>query len=237
MKATLLLLLSLSVMSAEKCKKKSAAGDMSNLITLETGACFGFCPVFRLEVLNNGRVRYEGKRFVEKVGKDSFQLTEVELKQLKTRIKEVNLWQYPDMIKTDIMDAPFATIVAWQDGKSKSVRGSIDRPAPLLQLEALLKDLAEAHDFQLKRGVNPNSAPAGTTKEIIVKLKPEVNSGNWINQITEFKLRLVRRLGAENNWLVSFDPKQIEEQTLIDALKSMDGVLDVQTNKPVKERN
>ncbi|HRI59377.1 MAG TPA: DUF6438 domain-containing protein [Saprospiraceae bacterium] len=237
MKATLLLLLSLTVLSAEKCKKKSSGGDMTNLVSLETGPCFGFCPVFRLEVLNNGLVRYEGKKFVEKMGTDSFRLTEPELKQLKTKVKEVNLWQYPDMIKTDVMDAPFAVLTVYQDGTGKSVRGSIDRPTPLLELEGLLKDLAEAHGIQVKRGVNPNTPPAGTTKEVIVKLKPDVNAGNWVNQFTEFKLRLVRRISTENTWLVAYDPKQIEEKTLIDLLKDMDGVVDVQTNKPVEERN
>lgn len=210
---------------------------MTNLVSLETGACFGFCPVFRLEVLNNGLVRYEGKKFVEKMGKDSFRLTEPELKQLKAKVKEVNLWQYPDMIKTDVMDAPFAILTAYQEGTAKSVRGSIDRPTPLLELEGLLKDLAEVYGIQVKRGVNPNTAPEGSMKEVIVKLKPDVNAGNWINQFTEFKLRLVRRISTENTWLVAYDPKQIEEKTLIDLLKDMEGVIEVQTNKPVEERN
>lgn len=210
---------------------------MSNLVSLETGPCFGFCPVFKLEVPNNGLVRYEGKKFVEKEGRDSFQLTGAELRQLKDKIKSVNLWQYPDMIKTDVVDAPFATLTAYEADKSKTVRGSIDRPAPLLELEGLLKDLAEAHGLQLKRGVNPNTPPAGTQRELIVQLKPDVNAGNWVNQFTEFKLRLVRRISTENIWLMAFDPKQIEEKTLIGLLKDMDGVLEVQTNKPAKERN
>ncbi|MBV6439177.1 MAG: hypothetical protein DYG98_20485 [Haliscomenobacteraceae bacterium CHB4] len=237
MKTLLFFLSALAFFSAEKCKKKSPGGDASNLVSLETGPCFGFCPVFKLEVLNNGFVRYNGERFVEKVGKDSFYLTRTELKQLKEKIQSVNLWQYPDMIKTDVVDAPFATLIAYEGEKSKTVRGSIDRPAPLLELEGLLKDLAEAHGLQLKRGINPNSPPSGTMKEVIVQLKPDVNAGNWVNQFTEFKLRLVRRISAENIWIVAFDPKQIEEKALIDVLKDMDGVVEVQTNMPAKDRN
>lgn len=237
MKTLLFVLSALTLLSAEKCKKKSPGGDASNLVSLETGPCFGFCPVFKLEVLDNGFVRYSGERFVEKVGKDSFYLTKTELRQLKEKIQAVNLWQYPDMIKTDVVDAPFATLIAFEGEKSKMVRGSIDRPAPLLELEGLLKDLAEAHGLQLKRGVNPNSPPAGTIKEVIVQLKPDVNAGNWVNQFTEFKLRLVRRISAENIWIVAFDPKQIEQKALIDVLKDMDGVVKVQTNMPAKDRN
>lgn len=236
MKLTLLVLLAVATMAADKCGKNKA-DDTTPLISLETGACFGFCPVFKMEILNNGRVRYDGRRFVEKTGLDSFQLTETEIKQLKTKIKEVNLWQYPDMIKTDIMDAPFATIIVHEKGKSKTVRGSIDRPTPVLELENLIKDLAEAHDVPVKRGVNPNSPPAGASKEVIVKLRPEQNAGNWIAKFTELKIRLVRRIATENIWLVAYDPKQIDEKTLIETLKNSEGVIEVQTNKPVLDRN
>lgn len=235
MKTLLFALASLTLVAAGKCRKSAA--DASPLVGLETSGCFGYCPVFKLNVLNNGLVRYEGLQFVEKTGKDSFQLTFDELKRLKTKVQEVNLWQYPDLIKTQVADAPFATLTAYKADSSKNVRGSIDRPKPLLELEDLLKDLAVAHGFEVKRGVNPNEPPAGTLKEVMVKLKPEVNAGNWITQFQEFKLRLVRRLGEENIWLVAYDPKQIDEQTLLETLKNVDGVVEAQKNMPVKERN
>jgi len=237
MRTTILLLVSLSLISAQKCKKNTSGGGSSPLVEMHTGACFGYCPVFTLTALNNGLVRYNGERFVEKIGKDSFNLTAEELKKLQTKVKEVNLWQYPDMIKTDVVDAPFVTLTAFDGDKSKSVRGSFDRPAPLLELEGLLKDLAEAHGFEVKRGIDPNSIPETNRREVIVKLKPELNAGNWIRQISEFKLQLARRVSAENIWRVAYDVKQIDEKALIDMLKQTDGVLDVQPNNKVEERN
>ena len=237
MRTTILLLVSLSLISAQKCKKTSSGGSSSPLVEMHTGACFGYCPVFTLTALNNGLVRYNGERFVEKIGKDSFNLSAEELKKLQTKVKEVNLWQYPDMIKTDVVDAPFVTLTAFDGDKSKSVRGSFDRPAPLLELEGLLKDLAEAHGFEVKRGVNPNNIPETNRREVIVKLKPELNAGNWIRQISEFRLQLVRRVSAENIWRVAYDTKQIDEKAVIEMLKNTDGVLDVQPNNKAEERN
>ncbi|MBX2892521.1 MAG: hypothetical protein KF734_16460 [Saprospiraceae bacterium] len=236
MKILLLTLSALTMLAAEKCRKNVASTPLP-LLSLETGPCFGFCPVFKLDALDNGLVRYEGIQFVEKEGRDSFRLTKEELKQLKTKTQEVNLWQYPDQIQTDVVDAPFATLTAYNRDKSKSVRGSIDRPTPLLQLEDLLKDLAEAHGIQVKRGVNPNSPASGSQREVVVHLKPEVNAGNWLAQFGELRLRLVRRLAAENIWLVAYNPNEIGEKELISLLKDMDGVVDVQTNLPVKERD
>ena len=234
MKTIFLSLASLLLLGAGKCGKTREA---RNLVAMESGACFGFCPVFKLTALSNGLVYFEGIRYTEKIGKDSFNLTADELKTLKIKVKEVNLWQYPDKGETHVADAPFVTLSAWEGEKIKAVKGSIDRPAPLLELENLLKDLAEAHGVDVKRGVNPNEIPEASRRELIVRLRPELNAGNWIAKIPDIKIRLVRRLSEDNIWLVTYDGTQVEEQSLIDMLKKTDGVLEVQANKKVKERN
>lgn len=234
MKTIFLSLASLLLLAAGKCGKTREA---RSLVAMESGACFGFCPVFKLTALGDGLVYFEGIRYTEKIGKDSFNLTAGELKNLKAKVREVNLWQYPDNVETHVADAPYVTLTAWEGKKVKTVKGSIDRPAPLLELENLLKDLAEAHGIDVKRGVNPNEIPDASKRELIVRLRPELNAGNWIAKISDIKIRLVRRLSEDNIWLVTYDGTQVQEQSLIDMLKKMDGVLDVQANKKVKERN
>lgn len=234
MKTLLFAFTSLALMAAGKCGKTR---ETQGLVAMESGACFGFCPVFKLSVQNNGLVHFEGIRFTEKIGKDSFNLTEEELKSLKTRVKEVNLWQYPDNVETHIADAPYVTLTVFDGDKIKNVKGSIDRPEPLLALENMLKDLAEAHGFDVKRGVNPNEIADNSKRELIVRLKPELNAGNWIAQFSDIKIRLVRRLSEDNIWLLMYDSTQVEEKSLIDMIKKMDGVVDVHPNKKVQERN
>lgn len=215
---------------------KQTASPDALFVEIKSGACFGFCPVFRLTVRNNGLVEYEGIRFAEKTGLDSFQLTKAELAGLRKKVRQVNLWQYPDRIETQVADAPFVTLTAFRDGQSKSVVGSIDRPAPLLELETLLKNLAEKHDFQVDRGVNPNEIPAERRKEVIVKLQPDVNAGNWVREFTGYRFVLVRRLSSENIWLVAYDPAQMEEQEVLRLFKGSKGVLEAQANRKVEER-
>jgi len=200
------------------------------MVELKTGGCFGYCPIIRLTVYKNGLVEYEGQLFAERQGLDSFHLSKDELRQLREKVRVVNLWQYPDNIKSEVVDAPYATLTVFQKDKMKSVRGSIDRPAPLLELENLIKNLAEAHDFQVTQGVNPNEPAKATRREVLVKLRPEINAGNWIGQFTEFKLLLVRRVSAENNWIVAYDSKQLDEKAAISMFKGSEGVLEVQGN-------
>ncbi len=207
----------------------------AKLVGLQTFPCRGFCPVYVITIYENGLLEYNGERFVEKTGPASTMLTPEELARVRLEVTKADLWKYPDDVKSQVMDAPFTTLTAWKGDRTKSVRGSIDRPKPLLDLEKLIKNTAEAHGLKVIQGVNPNAAPA-TLSEVIVKLSPEENAGNWIVRFQEIKLRLVRRI-ADNTWLVGYDPAQMQEKQLIELLKSTGGVLEVQANQPVKDRN
>lgn len=127
------------------------------LVELQTGACFGYCPVIRLSVYTSGRVEYEGKQFAERQGRASFQLTYDEMRQLRRQLKKTNVCQYPERIASEVMDAPWSTLTTTCRGQTKSVLGSVDRPKPLLDLENLLRNFAEARGYQTRRGVPPTT--------------------------------------------------------------------------------
>lgn len=216
--------LTLAVLGACHSSQHALSGDKP-LVELQTGACFGYCPVIRLTVYSNGYVEYEGKNFAERMGRDSFQLTKTERKRLRQQVQAVDLWQYEDRIKSNVVDAPSATLTAYKNGQKKSVTGSIDRPEPLLELERLIKDLAEAHGLNVKRGVNPKEPPLSRRLELVVTLQPELNAGNWINTFKSYRLLLIRRVSAENKWIVAFDPAEISETALLDLFKKSEGVI------------
>ncbi len=235
-------LLLMLVFASWQCKSRkempAAAAQpdaAAKLVALQTFPCRGYCPVYTLTVYQSGLMEYNGDKFVEKTGPASTMLTGEELAQLRQEVSKTNLWQYPDDIQSQIMDAPFATLSTWNGDKSKSVRGSIDRPKPLLELEKLIKNLAEAHGLRVIKGVNPNLTTTPMS-EVIVKLRPEENAGNWIMRFEEIKLRLVRRL-YDNTWLIGYDPAQIGEKQVMDLLKNTDGALEVQPNHPVEDRH
>ncbi|MFN0014401.1 MAG: DUF6438 domain-containing protein [Saprospiraceae bacterium] len=137
---------------------RNAQGSMP-LVELQTGGCFGYCPVVRLAVRHDGWVAYEGKQFAERQGLDSFRLTAEEVKRLSTLVRKANVWQYPDRIESEVVDAPWSTLTVFREGATKSVLGSIDRPKSLLELENTIKNLAEAHGFQVKQGVQLPEKP------------------------------------------------------------------------------
>ncbi len=210
------------------CQTGNNIHGSAPLVELRTGGCFGYCPIIRLTVRHDGWVEYAGGQFAERQGLDSFRLTGQEIKQLRRDVQKANLWQYPDKIESQVVDAPWSTLIVYRDGVSKSVLGSMDRPAPLLELENAIKNLAEAHGFQVKQGVNPKEPPAGTRREVTVTLRSDLNAGNWIAQFKDVRLLLIRRVSAENKWIVAFDPAEISEKGLIELFRSTAGVLGVQ---------
>lgn len=219
---------------------QSGAGDTKQappFAGLETGGCFGWCPVYKLSFLTDGKVLYEGIRFTEKMGSAEITISKAELKALKDAVERTNLWQYPDKIESNVMDAPGATLVAYKRAEVKRVFGSIDRPKPLLDLQELMKTTAERYGLNLTDGFNPNAPAAAPKAELIVKLKKNLNAGNWIGQFSDVKLRLVRRISSDNVWLISYNPDEIAEKSLIDLIKGTEGVLEVQANSAVDERN
>src|SRR5690606_29799811 len=62
-------LLMLMVFSVPPIKAQITASDA--VITLERSACFGACPVYTVNILEDGTVTYEGQRHVSVIGKQT----------------------------------------------------------------------------------------------------------------------------------------------------------------------
>jgi Domain of unknown function (DUF6438) len=240
MKSIYLLLLSLIAGTFAECKgaKKTPAEQApTQLVSIQTQGCRGYCPRFKADFFSDGTVRYEGIQFVEKMGTATVTLTKSELGLLNKQLETTNLWQYPERFPTTVADAPGATLTVYRGQEQKVVMGSLERPKPILALDNMLRDLLEAHQIPVRKGVNPEAPDPNSRKTILVLLKPEINAGNWIAEVKDLRVQLIRRVTADNLWLVGFDPQQISEAALIERLKKMPAVLEAQTNQEVDERH
>lgn len=237
-RTALILLIAVGTL-ASTCKSQKEmpkVQDRSPLVEMQMHGCRGFCPVYKLSFLHNTELIYEGIRNMEQMGVVKTGITPEEYAQLELLLAKANLRQYPEQIESKVADAPGATITLYDKAGSYAVSGSIDRPQPILDLENYMKKLAEGHGLRVKRGVDPN-APTHNTAEVIVRLKDDVNAGNWIVGFEEQKFRLVKRISAENAWLVSYDPDKISETQIIALFKNHKDVQDAQPNKKASERN
>ena len=108
-------------------------------ITLSRGGCFGTCPVYKLTIEDDGKVTYQGDKFVKIKGKKESTLSNAKLKEIKAAFKKVDYFNLKDSyIKTDATDMP--TIITSFKTKSKRkeivhYHGDFGAPKKLTHLE------------------------------------------------------------------------------------------------------
>jgi hypothetical protein len=118
------------------------------LATLERGACFGFCPMYKLTIYKDGAVEYEGERFVKVTGPATGTTTPEALAKLDEAIVETRYMALDDAYKDqDMTDMPWATSSYSRDGATKRIEhyfGDSDAPKELVIVEDAIDEAAQS---------------------------------------------------------------------------------------------
>ena len=216
--------------SAQESPTATAPSSTGTLIKLETGACRGYCPMYKLTFRTDGSLEYIGIRNVEKIGLETVRLNAYEYAQLLKEVRKVDLWQYPAVILSTVVDAPVHTYTVFEGSKTHSVKGTAGIPQPILELETRMQDIVEAHGIAVRKG-DACKVPGALTAQAIVKFKMHVNAKDFCNQFSDIKVRTVRHLSEDNTWVIAYSPKELTETQFMSLLKDMDGVLEVEPDK------
>lgn len=75
-------------------------------IALSRSSCFGFCPAYRVDVYGDGRVVYEGKRFVDAPGKHVYRIPTQDVAKLVKQVRALDIWSMRDSYHARITDQP-----------------------------------------------------------------------------------------------------------------------------------
>lgn len=75
-------------------------------IALSRSSCFGFCPDYRVDVYGDGRVVYEGKRFVDVPGKHVYRIPTQDVVKLVKQVRALDIWSMRDSYHARITDQP-----------------------------------------------------------------------------------------------------------------------------------
>jgi len=105
--------------------------EKSLIIYLERTACFGTCPIYTIEIFNDGSGIYTGKRFVEKIGKIQFNVKKKDLENILKQAKKIGFNKFNDTYTEPVTDLP-TTFIQIKDKKIKDHSGS---PKELRELE------------------------------------------------------------------------------------------------------
>jgi hypothetical protein len=144
-----LALISLSTLSADaRTQRRRARYSEKDLrtavITLKRTPCFGACPIYSVTIHGNGRVDYEGERFVKVTGKRSHRISKKSMRELVDEFYRIGYFSLkdeyvyiknPDGSITQISDLPSRDTSITIGNKSKSVHNYYGGPKSLAQLE------------------------------------------------------------------------------------------------------
>ncbi|UPM53656.1 DUF6438 domain-containing protein [Gottfriedia acidiceleris] len=96
---------------------------MFTTIFLSRTMCYGTCPVYDVEVKNDGTVKWNGQMYVARLGEEEFMITKNKIKKLEMLLEEFDYQSFsypePDVFATD--HPTCITRVEFSDGYVKEV--------------------------------------------------------------------------------------------------------------------
>jgi hypothetical protein len=130
------------------------------VITLERTACFGACPVYSLRITTDGRIEYEGRRFVRVVGKATARVPPEAVSELVAEFERIHYFDLEDKYTAPITDLPTTTTTIRIGSRFKQVVDYFGAPAALTSLEQRIDEVAGS-----KRWVSVNTPKPDVTGE------------------------------------------------------------------------
>lgn len=128
-------------------------------ITLERTPCFGACPVYKITIMTDGTIRYEGTDHVEVTGEQTYQIEPETVAQMVQAFEEAGYFDWDEAYdERTVSDLPtIITSVTNEDGTHEIVRyvGDSSAPIALPYLEYWVDTLANT---AMWTGTQPNIA-------------------------------------------------------------------------------
>lgn len=125
------------------------------VITLERTACFGACPIYKLTIYGDGRVEYEGERFVDVTGKQSSTISADQVRELVDALEQADYFNLKDDYTVPVSDLPTTRTSVTLDGKTKSIS---NYGSCFFDMEGVEKAPQALCDFETKIDAVTNSA-------------------------------------------------------------------------------
>ena len=117
--------------------KKVDSSEIELIISLQRTACFGTCPIYKIEIFSDGSGIYTGTRFVENIGVTKFSLSETQLNLILTKAEAIGFTNMKEEYSEPISDLPTTFIQI----KDKRIRDYTGAPKTLKNLENLIDKL------------------------------------------------------------------------------------------------
>ena len=115
-------------------------------VTLQRGACFGTCPVYRVSIASDGAVSYDGRRFVRVTGHRTRKISKKKVRQLYRAFMRADFFALNDRYVARVTDLPTYKLSLIANRRRKTVRDygghRMGMPRRVTNLERLVDETA-----------------------------------------------------------------------------------------------
>lgn len=124
------------------------------VVTLQRTACFGTCPVYSLEIFENGFIKFVGKQFVQAPGEHRTVISQDEVDNLISTFLKADYFAMRDSYETcvdakgvvwQVSDLPTEYSSLRVGERKKSIRDYACAPRELMELELEVDRVANTH--------------------------------------------------------------------------------------------
>ena len=214
---------------------------------MSKGACFGKCPIYKIEIYEGGYTKYFGERYSDKLGTYEKQLDQDTYNTLIKAFDNSDFYNYKDFYESNIPDAPTIKMTYInKKQEEKTIVGKLDRPDELKDLQVLIEDIASSKEWTLLEKLeeepveerDESAKPKLIKTEIIIEPKPGIPLSKWFNEKKElYGVRIINKVAPNLNlWLITYDKKMIDGDMLMQILHDDPSILSAEFNKKTSQR-
>lgn len=118
------------------------------IIELEKTSCMGTCPVYTLQIMDNGIVLLNAKENLDMIGSYKSRLTKTELISLVNEFDESNFFDFKDSYMSMMKDLPTSFISYTKDESTKRIKAYHNIPKNLGALIRKVDQLTKALEWE-----------------------------------------------------------------------------------------
>ena len=218
--------------------KKLKLNRLDRVVEMTKSPCYGRCPVFTLVIYERGIASYEGKRNTPRLGLYVKKLDKETYDKLLSTFKKANVWQYDNIYRGMYPDAPTVSMSYHEEGDVKTIVGKDGRPYTLLELEAMLDDIANSDGWELRSTAPASALPENViADELIVQLQNGTTASNWIRKYRRQEVEVVQNISKDTNyWLVRYNAKVVPPVEMLAKVREDGDVVGAEFNRRVELR-
>lgn len=96
-------------------------------ISLERTGCYGSCPAYRVDIHGDGRVTYNGGRFVDVEGEHTYEISPSDVARLVESLRTKDLWSLRPAYRAGITDNPTYLLTMRMGDKEHQIEDYVGR--------------------------------------------------------------------------------------------------------------